>query len=107
MSVNKVILIGRLGGDPELFGEPDKIFARFSIATDRRYAKGNGGEKKVDWHSITVFGKQAQTIHQHFKKGQEIYIEGRIEYKNMNGKYYTDIILQSFSFVGKADDKPK
>ncbi len=81
-NLNKVMLIGRLGGDPELRYTPNgKAVATFSLATDNSY-KGADGEKvqKTDWHSIQAWGKLAEIITQYAKKGRLVYVEGRIVY---------------------------
>ncbi len=100
MSVNRLILVGRLGQDPEQFHTQDgKPYAKFSIATDRQFTK----DDITDWHSITAWGKTAETIVKHCRKGQEIYIEGRVEYNKVKDTIYTNITADNFRFVGKKD----
>lgn len=102
MSVNRVILKGRIGQDPIL--ENNKI--KFSIATDEGY-KDNTGSKveKTAWHNIVAFGKLAEVIQKYFKKGQEIFIIGKLDYfKTDEGKIYTTIIVNEFDFVGSSNN---
>ncbi len=100
MSVNRVILIGRLGQDPELTKtQSGRSLTKFSIATDREFSK----ENVVDWHNITAWEKTAEVIVQHCKKGKEVCIWGRIEYNKHEGKTYTNITVDSFHFIGKKE----
>ncbi len=111
MSVNKAILIGRLGKDPELKYTPGgKAVASFSLATNERWT-GQDGEKKekTTWHNIVVWGKQAEIMKEYLVKGKQVYIEGRIEnrsYDDKEGvkKYISEIVVQSFQFIGSRDD---
>src|SRR6201992_813544 len=81
MSVNKVILVGRLGRDPETrYTGGGQAVANFSIATDETYKDKNGErQKRTEWHKIVVWGKQAEIAQQYLKKGSLIFIEGRIQ----------------------------
>lgn len=100
MSVNRLILVGRLGQTPELgHTQHGKAYAKFSIATERQFTK----EDITDWHSVTAWGKTAEVLAEHCKKGQEIYIEGRIEYNKVGDKTYANVTADSFSFLGKKD----
>jgi single-strand DNA-binding protein len=78
MSVNKVILVGRLGRDPETrFTGGGQAVANFSLATDETYKDKNGErQKRTEWHKITVWGKQAEIAQQYLKKGSLLYVEG-------------------------------
>ncbi len=108
MSVNKAILIGRLGRDPEVRYLPSgQAMAKFSIATSESYTDRNQTkQERTDWHNIVVWGKQAELCGQYLKKGREVYIEGRIstrsyEAKDGSGKrYVTDIVAQRVQFLG-------
>ena len=104
MNVNKVILVGRAGKDPELRetakGEP---VANISLATNSGY----GDNEKTDWHRVTFFGNLANTVNDYVKKGQELYVEGRISYSKYTGKdgvekYSTSIIAYSMQ-MGKKE----
>ncbi len=81
MSVNKVILVGRLGRDPETrYTGGGQAVANFSVATDETYKDRNGErQKRTEWHRITVWGKQAEIAQQYLKKGSLVFIEGRIQ----------------------------
>lgn len=103
MSVNKVILKGRLGGDPEINGTATKL----SLATSYSYKKESGEKvENTAWHKCVAFGRLGEVISKHFKKGDEIYIEGRIDYHEHEGKYYTNIIISEFDFCGPKQDAP-
>ena len=107
--LNKVHLIGNLGNDPELkeFESGQKV-ATFSLATIEKWKNKQSGEveTKTTWHNIVVWGKVAETVHKYLKKGNKIYIDGKIEnssYEDKDGikKYKSEIILNSFSFLEK------
>ena len=110
MSVNRVLLLGNLGKDPELKTVGDKSVCNFSLATSERWrgADGNANEKTT-WHNIVAWGKQGEVIAKHFSKGKPIFIEGRIENrsyedKDGNKKYISEVVVQNFSFVGGRSD---
>ena len=108
MSVNKVLLIGNLGRDPEVRYLPSgNPVANFSIATSENYTDRNGSkQERTDWHNIVVYGKQAELCGQYLKKGRQVYVEGRISYRNYEAKdgsgkrYVTDIVAQRVQFLG-------
>jgi single-strand DNA-binding protein len=98
-TVNKVMLIGRLGGDPDMRYAPSgSAVANFSLATNRSYKDKDGNFKEeTDWHRITVWTKLAEFAKQYLKKGMRVYVEGRIQYRDwqdQNGvkRNATDII---------------
>jgi single-strand DNA-binding protein len=106
-SVNKVILIGNLGKDPEFkFTPGGQAVATFSIATTERYADKSGQrQEKTEWHNIVVWGKLAELANQYLKKGRSVYIEGRIttrswDDKDGNKRYKTEIVGNSIQFLG-------
>ncbi|MGO9056762.1 MAG: single-stranded DNA-binding protein [Candidatus Binataceae bacterium] len=107
-SVNKAILIGNLGRDPEIRYLPSgQPVASFSIATTESFNDRSGArQERTDWHNITVWGKQAELCSQYLKKGRQVYIEGRIsnrqyEAKDGSGKRYrTEIVAQRVQFLG-------
>ncbi len=110
MSVNRVILVGHLGKDPEVkYMANETAVCNFSIATNRSY-KDKAGERveQIEWHNITFFGKQAEVIKEYLKKGNQIYIEGRIQTtqseKDGQTRYFTNIIGEKFSFIGGKND---
>jgi single-strand DNA-binding protein len=105
-SVNKVILIGNLGRDPEIrFAQNGNKIANFSIATSDTWRDKNTGERKekTEWHRIVVFSEGLATITEKFlKKGSKIYIEGALQTRKWTGndgieKYTTEIVLQGFN----------
>ena len=101
-SVNKIILIGNLGKDPEIRYTPQgTALCKFTLATSQ---KKKDGEDSTQWHKVTMFGKKAEVCGEHLKKGQKVYIEGRIEYgqyqdKEGNTRYTTDIIGYEMQFM--------
>jgi single-strand DNA-binding protein len=107
-AVNKVILIGNLGRDPEIRYLPSgNAVANFSIATTDSFQDRNGArQERTDWHNIVVWGKPAEACGQYLKKGRQVYIEGRISYRNYEAKdgsgkrYVTEIVAQRVQFLG-------
>jgi single-strand DNA-binding protein len=105
--VNKVILIGNLGKDPELRYTPGgQPVASFSLATTERWSDKNGQRQdRTEWHNIVVWGKLAELANQYLKKGRSAYIEGRItnrswDDKDGNKKYKTEIVASQIQFLG-------
>ena len=88
MSVNKAILIGRLGRDPEVRHMPNgEAVCNFSIATDETWKDQSGQRQtKTDWHAITLYRRLAEVAGQYLKKGSLVYIEGRIQSRKYTGK---------------------
>jgi len=88
MSVNKVILVGRLGRDPETrYTGSGQAVASFTMATDESYKDRNGErQKRTEWHRITAWGKLAEICQQYLKKGTMVYIEGRIQSREWQDK---------------------
>lgn len=111
MSVNKAILIGNLGRDPELKYTPSgKAVTTFSLATTERWT-GQDGQKteSTTWHNIVAWGRQAEVIKEYMSKGRQLYIEGRIqnrsyEDKDGNKKYISEVVVQNFQFIGGRGD---
>jgi single-strand DNA-binding protein len=108
MSVNKVILVGRLGRDPETrYTGGGQAVANFSMATDETYKDKNGErQKRTEWHRIVAWGKKAEFAQQYLKKGSLIYIEGSIrssEWQDKEGQKRTkvEIIASEFRFIGE------
>jgi single-strand DNA-binding protein len=88
MSVNKAILVGRLGRDPETrFTPGGQAVANFSLATDETFKDRNGErQKRTEWHRIVLWGKLAEITQQYLKKGMLVYIEGRIQTRQWDDK---------------------
>ena len=103
--INKVILVGRLGKDPEKRTTPGgKVVCRFTLATDT----GFGENRKTDWHNVVCFDRQADYVSNYLRKGSLVYVEGRITYgsyeKDGVKRYTTDIIANSVqNLSGKGD----
>ena len=109
-SVNKAIIVGNLGKDPEVrFTQSGQAMARFSVATtDTWMDRENGRQERTEWHNIVVWGKQAETCGQYLSKGRQVYIEGRIQtrkFEDREGKerYFTEINAQQVTFLGSRD----
>lgn len=108
-SVNKVILAGNLGRDPETRNMPDGgAVTNVSIATSETW-KDKGGEKqeKTEWHRVVFFAKLAEVAGQYLKKGSQVYVEGRLQtrkWQNKDGvdQYTTEIIADRMQMLGKA-----
>tara|TARA_B100001996_G_scaffold342089_1_gene296513 strand:+ start:403 stop:861 length:459 start_codon:yes stop_codon:yes gene_type:complete len=106
-SLNKVLLIGRLGADPEIKQMVNgKNVAKFSLATSNTWKDKNTGEKKekTEWHRIVIFNEGlANVVKQYLKKGSQVYIEGQLsttkwkDEKSGQDKYSTQVILQGFN----------
>lgn len=111
MSVNKAILIGRLGQDPELrYTAGGKAVCSFSLATSERWT-GQDGQKQesTTWHNIVSWGRQAEVMKEYLTKGQQVYIEGRIDnrsYEDKEGqkKYRSEVVVQNFQFLGSRGE---
>ncbi len=110
-SMNKVILIGNLGRDPELKmtaqGTP---VARFSLATTETWKNAQGDKQsKTEWHNVVVWGKQAETAERYLRKGKQVMIEGKIQYREYTDqagvkKTACDIRCENFVMLGRADE---
>jgi single-strand DNA-binding protein len=99
MSVNKVILKGRLGQDPT----NTSGVVKFSVATSQKFEDKDGNrQEKTQWHKIVAFGKTGEVLEKYLHKGDEVYIEGQIEYREHEGKYYTSIIVKEFDFISNV-----
>lgn len=113
-SVNKVILIGNLGRDPELrYTQGGQGVANFTLATNERWRDKEGqNQERTEWHRIVVWGKQAENCAQYLQKGRSCYIEGRLqtrewEDKEGNKRQTTEIVAQNVTFLGGRDGAPR
>jgi len=110
MSVNKVILLGHVGQDPEVKTfENDNQVANLTLATtERGYTKKDGSkvEDKTEWHNLVVWGGLSKVVSSYVKKGTQIYIEGKIrtrEYeKDGQKRYFTAVYVDTLQLLGKA-----
>ncbi|HET9917434.1 MAG TPA: single-stranded DNA-binding protein [Candidatus Binatia bacterium] len=107
MSVNKVILVGNLGKDPEVrYTQTGSAVANFSIATSEQWNDRDGKkQERTEWHNIVVWGKQAEHCGQYLSKGRQVYVEGSIrtrsyDDKSGNKRYITEIVAQRIQFLG-------
>jgi single-strand DNA-binding protein len=111
--VNKVILIGNLGGDPTVRYTPQgTAVANFNIATTERYTNKSGErEERTEWHRIVAWGKLAEICQQYLKKGKQVYIEGRLQtrqWEDQQGqkRQTTEVIANNMQMLGRAGDAP-
>jgi single-strand DNA-binding protein len=111
MSVNKVILVGRLGRDPETrYTSGGQAVCNFSLATDESYKDRSGErQKRTEWHKIVLWGKLAELGQQYLKKGSQVYIEGRIQsrqWDDKEGQKRTsfEIVATGMKFLGGRGD---
>jgi single-strand DNA-binding protein len=106
--VNKVILIGNLGRDPEVRSTPSgQPVASFTLATSRRWRDKSGQkQEQTEWHQIVVWGKQAEIAGQYLTKGKQIYLEGRLQTRSWDDRqsgekrYRTEVICENFQMLG-------
>ncbi len=105
--VNKVILIGNLGKDPEVRFTPNgKALAKFSVATSEKWTDQQGQkQERTEWHNVVVWGKQAESCGQYLSKGRQVFVEGSIrsrsyDDKDGNKKYITEIVARDVRFLG-------
>jgi single-strand DNA-binding protein len=106
-SVNKVILVGNLGRDPELrYTQGGQAVANFTLATNEKWSDKQGNaQERTEWHRIVVWGKQGENCAQYLQKGRSCYIEGRLqtrewEDKDGNKRTTTEINAQTVQFLG-------
>jgi single-strand DNA-binding protein len=110
-TVNKVILIGRLGKDPDMRYAPSGMaIANFTMATNHstKDADGNWTEQ-TEWHSIRAFGRQAEFCGEYMKKGRQVFVEGRLQtssWEDQNGqkRYRTDVIANELQLLGSKQE---
>lgn len=112
MSVNKVILVGRLGADPEMksVGQGANM-ARLSLATNESWVSKDGQkQERTEWHRVVVWGKQAELCAKHLSKGRQVYIEGRLQTRSWEDqgqkKYSTEIVANTVQFLGSVGERP-
>jgi single-strand DNA-binding protein len=110
--INKAILIGRLGKDPEIRSTPGgQSVARFTIATDERFTDRNGEkQERTEWHNIVAWGKLAEICGQYLRKGKLVYIDGSIRTDSWDDKetgqkrYRTEIVAQNMKMLDRKGD---
>jgi single-strand DNA-binding protein len=110
--INKVILVGNLGRDPEVRSTPSgQPVANFTLATNRGYKDRDGNrQKQTEWHNIVCWGRQAEIAGQYLTKGKQIYIEGRLQTRSWDDKqsgekkYRTEIVCENFQMLGSRGE---
>lgn len=111
MSVNKAILIGNLGKDPEIrYTQSGKAVTSFSLATSEKW-KGQDGQQQesTTWHNIVAWGRQAEVLKEYTGKGSKLYIEGRISNRTYDKKdgtkgFTSEVVVQNFQFLDAKKD---
>jgi len=110
-SVNKVVLVGHLGGDPETrFTASGVAVANFNLATNESWRDSNGEiQDKTEWHRCVMFGKSAELGGDLLKKGQLVYVEGKLQTRNWDDKdgvkrYTTEVLCEMFTMLGRKMD---
>ena len=110
MSVNKVILLGHIGADPEIrYPEPDRPIAFMSLATNDRYA--NSTTEITEWHRLVMGGPNGRLAENYIRKGTRLYVEGRIKSREYTDKMQvrrriTEIIVDKVELLGRRADNP-
>jgi len=107
-SVNKVILVGNLGRDPEMKSTNNGLqIAKFSLATSEK----RNDEEQTEWHNVVAFGNQAEIAGQYLKKGSKVYIEGSLHTSNYEKdgekRYRTEITCRNFQFLDSKPQEPR
>ena len=110
-SANKVVLVGHLGGDPETRYTPSgAAVANFNMATNESWRDANGElQDKTEWHRCVMFGKSAELAGELLKKGQLVYLEGKLQTRNWEDKdgvkrYTTEVVCDMFTMLGRRMD---
>ncbi len=110
--INKVILVGRLGADPELKTvNSGQNVSRFSLATSENWVDKEGQkQERTEWHRVVVWGRLAEICAKHLSKGRQVYVEGRLQtrsWEDQQGqkKYSTEIVAQTVQFLGAVTER--
>ena len=111
--VNKVILVGRLGADPEMkYTQSGTGVCRFNMATSENWKDKEGQrQERTEWHRIVVWGKMASICNEYLKKGRQTYVEGRLQTRSWedkntgNKRYTTEVVANTVQFLGSAADR--
>ena len=112
-SINKVLLLGNLGRDPELRSTPKgHQVMNFSMATSRRWKDRESDEihSQTDWHRIVVWGRQAEVLSEYLKKGSQVHVEGRLQTRSWSDdsgakRYTTEIVASRIQMLGRPEDR--
>lgn len=109
-SVNKLILVGNVGRDPEIQSTANghKV-AHFSLATSRRIPRENGFDERTDWHRVTVWDRLAELVGEYVRKGDRLYVEGRVQYDSYERDGVTiptsDVVVRELVMLGSASGR--
>jgi single-strand DNA-binding protein len=110
-SVNKVILVGNLGRDVELrYTTGGNAVANFSLATTETWNDKSGTrQEKTEWHRVVLWGKQAESLQEYLTKGKQVYLEGRLQTREYDGKdgnkrYTTEVVASKLVLLGRRGD---
>lgn len=112
MSVNKVILVGNLGADPEVrYASSGTAICNFRIATTRTYKKDTQRVDETEWHRVVALGRTAEVCGEYLHKGRQVYVEGRLQTrewqdKDGNRRWTTEIFAERVDFLGSRGDAP-
>jgi single-strand DNA-binding protein len=106
-SINKLILVGNVGRDPEVQKTTNgHTVGHFSLATSRRIPRDNGFEERTEWHRLTVWDKLAELAEEYIRKGDRLYVEGRIQYDSYERDGVTiptsDVVVRELVMLGSA-----
>lgn len=109
--VNKVILVGRLGADPEVrYTSGGTAVAKFNLATSETYKDKEGGkQEKTEWHRVVAFGKLGEICGEYLSKGKQVYVEGKLQTRSWddkegNKKYTTEVNIANMVMLGGAGE---
>lgn len=111
--VNKVILLGYLGSDPDVrYTSGGKMVTKFSIATNEKWKAEDGTpQQRTEWHKVTTFGRLAEICRDYLAKGKQVYLEGKIQTNTWDKKgetrYFTEIIAHQVQFLSDGDGSEK
>lgn len=110
--INKVILVGRLGNDPEIrYTQQGVAVTNFNIATSETWLdKAGAKQERTEWHRIVVWGKMAETCSQYLAKGRQVYVEGRLQTRQWEDKdggkrYTTEVVASTVQFLDRGTEK--
>lgn len=108
--VNKVILLGHLGQDPEMRNtQGGNAICNMRLATSDKYKDRDGNmQERTEWHTVVVFGRTAEAVHRFCKKGKQVYVEGRLQTRKWTDKagaerYSTEVVAEDVKFLGGGD----
>ena len=108
--LNKVMLIGHVGKDPVIkYTQSNVAVANFSVATAESFKDKNGAwQERAEWHRVVAFGKTAEVMGEHLKKGQQVYVDGSLKTRSWDDdkgvkRYLTEVVAFTVQFLGKKD----